>query len=332
MGKPIVYTSGEVINQETGVIFLEEIAPRIKQYGKYIYKYRRANFLCPCGNIFPAEISDVKTRGSKCILCARKKASDTHRKYLENSCINQHGTLLIKRWRDDKGRNQGIFECGECHKIFQSVLDDVLRGSGKCSDCGRRERVEATRKYKPGMYISNSFGQRFWYIENIQEEESIRYKKGIFQEVDSENNPIGEIFSANLYSVVYGSCCGKHQSRANLLFGNILRTMNIPYIPEKTFDDLVGDNNYPLRYDFYIEKKKDIILIELDGEQHFHSIDFFGGENQFLQTKKYDKIKDDYALQHGYILIRIPYFDFSKINKEYVQELLCNYNQKLGGV
>ena len=80
---------------------------------------------------------------------------------------------------------------------------------------------------------------------------------------------------------------------------------------KKKFLDLKGDKNYPLKYDFYLPKHN--ILIEYDGEQHFEPIFNWDTEKSFSQRKKYDKIKNNYAIQNNYILIRIPYTHYNDL-------------------
>ncbi|WP_143767967.1 MULTISPECIES: hypothetical protein [Paenibacillus] len=73
-----------------------------------------------------------------------------------------------------------------------------------------------------------------------------------------------------------------------------------------------------LRFDFSIRILDRTILIEYDGEQHFHPVDFAGkGElwalEQFHETQRRDRIKDDYCRANGIDLIRIRYDQFDEI-------------------
>ena len=60
-----------------------------------------------------------------------------------------------------------------------------------------------------------------------------------------------------------------------------------------------------LPFDFYIEKLN--IIIEYDGEHHFHPIDYWGGEEKYKITQENDEIKNTYCKTNGIELIRIPY-------------------------
>ena len=55
------------------------------------------------------------------------------------------------------------------------------------------------------------------------------------------------------------------------------------------------------------------ILIEYDGEQHFKPIFTWDNEDSFKQRQLHDKMKNDYAIQHNFILIRIPYTHYNNL-------------------
>ena len=106
---------------------------------------------------------------------------------------------------------------------------------------------------------------------------------------------------------------------------NYLNKNNISYIYNKGyFKDLLSEDGRVLKPDFIIEDKK--IWIEYDGIQHFEPVDFAGkGEEwaseQFEKNKKHDNIKDEYAKENKWKLIRIPYWKFNDIENILKEEL-----------
>lgn len=62
---------------------------------------------------------------------------------------------------------------------------------------------------------------------------------------------------------------------------------------------------YVLPFDFYIPKTN--TLIEYDGEQHFRPVEKFGGEKTYQRQLILDEIKNKFAKDNGYLLIRIPF-------------------------
>lgn len=73
-------------------------------------------------------------------------------------------------------------------------------------------------------------------------------------------------------------------------------------------------NKNPLPFDFAVIYKGRLhCLIEYDGEQHYNKTDWFGGKDNYENTKRNDKIKSDFCLDNNIKLIRIPYWDYKNI-------------------
>jgi very-short-patch-repair endonuclease len=66
------------------------------------------------------------------------------------------------------------------------------------------------------------------------------------------------------------------------------------------------------------------VCVEYDGSQHYHPVEYFGGEKVFKETQKSDAIKNKYCSDNGIKLIRIPYKNKSSAEIETVlkKELL----------
>ena len=114
------------------------------------------------------------------------------------------------------------------------------------------------------------------------------------------------------------SCGCKTFSKGELKINNILQDLNINFESQYTFNDCINPNtNFKLRFDFYLPDYN--CCIEYDGEQHFIEGCF---QSEDLKDRQYkDNIKNQYCEQNGIILIRIPYTEFKKINKEYLISL-----------
>lgn len=64
-----------------------------------------------------------------------------------------------------------------------------------------------------------------------------------------------------------------------------------------------------LPFDFMVVFNQKIILIEVDGFQHYYENQYTSKERLLIQ-KQNDKIKDEYCKKHNYTLIRLPYWWF----------------------
>lgn len=77
----------------------------------------------------------------------------------------------------------------------------------------------------------------------------------------------------------------------------ILDNLEIPYKREYSFKDLFYmTSRCPLRFDFAIIKDESIIgLIEYNGDQHYHAVDHFGGDEGYKMTVLRDEMKKEYC-------------------------------------
>jgi len=105
---------------------------------------------------------------------------------------------------------------------------------------------------------------------------------------------------AGNHKYVMSGCPTCNSSKGALLVYNYLKSQNIKFTQEKTFNDCFDICLLP--FDFYLPDYN--TLIERDGEQHYENVEFF---DSFESTKKHDKIKDEFALSHKINLIRISY-------------------------
>lgn len=94
-----------------------------------------------------------------------------------------------------------------------------------------------------------------------------------------------------------------NQSMGERLISAILKENNIKFIYPYRVKNLVDKQE--LHYDFKLVGKR--ILIEYQGKQHYEAIEHFGGEKQFKRQQKHDQMKRDYAKEHNYKLVEVPY-------------------------
>jgi very-short-patch-repair endonuclease len=104
-----------------------------------------------------------------------------------------------------------------------------------------------------------------------------------------------------------GSGCSKcNSSKGELQITKFLEQNNIKFEIQKMFDSCVYKSK--LKFDFYLPEQK--TLIEYDGEQHY-------GFGRFIDKTipLRDEIKDVFAINNGYKMIRIPYTMFDSIEE-----------------
>ena len=199
-------------------------------------------------------------------------------------------------------------KCIECNQVKTYRKSNIINGPG-CHECSGTLGGRGYREWK--------IGQKFGYIEVLDigtrngyilgkcecgtiREFSLRHLKG--QKGQGHSRTI--------------SCGCKQQSSGELKISEILSNNNINYIAQykiedfskfASFDFAIFDNNNNL-----------IKLIEFDGIQHFEIIEAFGGEEKFKIQQERDKRKNKYCKDNNINLLRIPYWDYEKIDLEYL--------------
>lgn len=114
---------------------------------------------------------------------------------------------------------------------------------------------------------------------------------------------------------------GKRVSKGEKRIIDFLKSKNISFENEKTFPDCMGRNRRkPLRFDFFLTDLN--ILIEYDGEHHFKPVNKgYRAKYVHERTKINDDIKNNYIKSKGLGLLRIPYWEYDKI-EEILAEVL----------
>ena len=241
-----------------------------------------------------------------------------HRDYkIEDLSKKTFGDLTVvslDRELMDKRKEEGLpkstfWKCKcKCGKTISARAPDLKSGNTSSCGCNRRKDLS---------------GKIFGDLKVIQyDEQKSKSLKHTYYKVQCI---CGKIFSTrgeNLLQLRTTSCGCQNRSYSERMIENILKESKIPFKTEYSFSDLLGNNTSPLRFDFVIFNKEKITIIECQGEQHYNPVDHFGGEKQFLRQQSYDNKKREYCKQHNLRLIEIPYWDFDKIDSEYLLNLI----------
>ena len=101
-------------------------------------------------------------------------------------------------------------------------------------------------------------------------------------------------------------------SKGEDYIASLLRAAHVKFEREKTYPDLHGKRNVPLRFDFYLPDYQ--IHIEYDGIQHYQQISQFTNHKDYLAARERDRKKNSYCLARSLKLYRIPYWELSTIH------------------
>lgn len=118
----------------------------------------------------------------------------------------------------------------------------------------------------------------------------------------------------NLNKEIICPCCTTERFRGPRAIAEWLDKNNITYKKEVRFEDCKHKGVLPFDFGIYDDNNNLSCLIEFDGEQHYHFVPLWhGNEEGFVFQQLRDAIKTNYCEQHQIPLIRIPYFEYNNI-------------------
>lgn len=116
-------------------------------------------------------------------------------------------------------------------------------------------------------------------------------KRGVYKLIESQIKDIEKILKGKSRS-----------SRGERIIKHILNEAGINYVKEKTFTWL-KDKGY-LRLDYFFEIGDLKVAIEVDGQQHYYPVEFFGGIQGYIDRYNKDTLKNQLCLNHGIHMLR----------------------------
>ncbi|HBI7120544.1 TPA: hypothetical protein K8N05_002924, partial [Clostridium perfringens] len=105
-------------------------------------------------------------------------------------------------------------------------------------------------------------------------------------------------------------CSGSYGERTTYEY---LTNLGLEFEIQRTFEGLVSvKGGRLLRYDFYIPSLN--LLLEINGEQHYNSVDLWGGEEQLLIQIENDNRKKAFARAMGMNLVEIKCYSEREVD------------------
>lgn len=288
----------------TNEIFVEELSmkhPNLTLLTEYKGDKIPITVKCTKHNYeFTAKPNTLKHR-SGCKYCGREKSSEKRRKSLEQVLTdfnevhdNKYEYPYIKEeYKNDKSK---ITVICPIHGEFHLKAIKHLQGEG-CKFCSHQSFPYTTETY----------------IQRANEVHYNKYKYENTEYVDRYTDiivtcPIHGDFSQNPKDHLSGCGCPKcKESKLEREIRNILESNNISYTYEHK--EHTSSNK---SVDFYLDEYH--VAIECQGEQHFISIDFFGGEENLEANINRDILKYDELISNNDKIIYICNKKFKNIS------------------
>lgn len=192
------------------------------------------------------------------------------------------------------------FYCPRCKKKFPSDLASIRSGEG-CPRCANRRRSEAH------MRSNADFIKDLKDLDLYDDYRPKEEYKGSHELIYVEHLKCHNSYPVTPNHLLRGSACPfcscPKRSKGERWLLKYLTKKGIKFEYQKTYKDL-RDHSL-LSYDIYVPDMN--LLIEYNGLQHYQSCKYFGGKPKFEKQKKHDRMKYEYAKDHGIKLLTIPY-------------------------
>ncbi len=257
---------------------------------------------CDCGN-------EKITSGNNLIYGYTQSCGCLHKEVIKSklseNLINQRFGKLVVIAKSKSKYNKTHWLC-KCDCGNETIASTSGLKSGHTQSCGCFQDEVASN-----THFNDLTGRRFGKLVVLRRAENSSLGFTRFEcKCDCGNITI--VNSAPLMDGRTQSCgCWKYSKLEEYVvkyFKEKGYINSVDYECQKKFENLTGTGNSLLSYDFIVYKNNEpFCLIECQGQQHYHSVDYFGGEKQFEKQMIHDKLKSDYAKMLGLPLLEIPY-------------------------
>ena len=266
-----------------------------KRYGNWLVLKRDesdhrpgAHFVCQCDCGTIKTISGVELRRGRTKSCGCLQKKDL-------SGLRFGKLLVLNRDRENSQKYLCKCDCGKIVSVYGGHLT-----AGNTRSCGQHDK-ELLEETKTESLVGRVFGELLVIERDWERKDRVIYWKckcscGTLKSISGPHLRKGNIIS-----------CGCVRSAGERRIAKILTELNLSYVKEKTFSDLVNvKTGNHLRFDFYVEDK---YVIEFDGRQHFTSETTWSTtEEEYENLVLRDTIKNNYCLSKNIPIIRIPYY------------------------
>lgn len=293
---------GKMSRKKTHEEYVEELRiknPTVEVIGEYVNGKTKITHHCLIHDVYWDAMPANILKGQGCKKCMKEKISShlskSHQQYVADLAIANPFVEVVD---DYNGSSTSILHHCLLHNVYWKMSPhNALMGNG-CVECRKEKHQKAFAKtheeYISDVALVNPD------IEVIGE--YINAKTPILHRCKID----GREWIAAPTNILSGQGCPQCKESSGERHVRLwLDKNNISYVREKIFEDCHDKQSLP--FDFYLTDYN--IAIEYQGQQHYRSIDIFGGERAFKLQQNHDKIKSDYCEVNNIRLICIPYYE-----------------------
>ena len=208
------------------------------------------------------------------------------------------GKLLVLSQAENietpNGRSHVAWNCQcDCGNI-KVIRGECLR-NGSTTSCGC---VQFENRRQAGLNRKLPLeGKRFGKLLVIQDSGKRESRGGVLWECQCDCGNITLVSTSNLTRKKEATIsCGCAKSKGEEKIISLLLEMQIPFVTQKRFESCIfPETNRQLVFDFYLPEQN--LLIEYDGEQHFHEVR--NDRYDFQGLQKRDAFKNNWCLENN---------------------------------
>lgn len=295
-------------------------------YSNTVYTASKAsvNIVCPIHGEFIQKATDHMS-GRGCPKCGRAIV-EASRRFTLDDFVQKSKAVHGHKYDYSKVQYSGIMKkvtiiC-PIHGEFQQIANDHVSGYG-CAKCGR-ELAATKYTITTDEFIKAAksvHGDRYDYSKTVY----IGNKKKVIIICLTH----GEFLQTPHEHLDRCGCPKCKRSIGEELVESYLKSHRLWYKWQYRDARCVVKRELPFDFAIFSDKgcKHLQTIIEFDGALHYKAVGFFGGEDGYERTKKYDAIKTQFCTDNNIPLIRIPYYEIDNIAEILDRELNTVYNQ-----
>jgi len=199
--------------------------------------------------------------------------------------------------------------------ICRCVCGNIVEVNGGALRSGHTFSCGCSRK---GKDVKDLTGQKFGMLTVIDLAFINKNHRAVWNCICDCGKTV-QVSSHELLGNDTKSCGCIKKSLGEKIIEDVLKEIGLNYIPQFKFKNCKNIN--PLSFDFAVLDNNNnlICLIEYQGDIHFITTGGWNTEQALKERQERDRIKKEYCLKNKIKLIEIPYTDFNKINKQYLE-------------
>ena len=300
--------------------FVNDVSEKLLEY-KLLSEYKNMKTKIKvehlaCGNSYEVTPDNFK-RGRNCPNCSKESSrlaktftlDDFKSKVFE--LVNEEYTVLGTEYKNARTPISMIHN--ECSTVWEVVPYHFIKKNGtRCPKCVAKKIGKLKRKNTEDFFYEVS-------QKTNGEYEVVGDYVNAITKIEIHHKECNSSYLVQPNAFLNGNRCPKCSSKNKLSKGekrikDYLQKNRVKYIQQYTFKDC--KNIFLLPFDFAIidDFNNVSLIVEFDGRHHYEPIDLWGGEKEFERTKKCDSIKNEYCKSKNIKIVRIPYWDYEKID------------------